>query len=70
MVFHKMTDEMEKGGPADMAIMDGLGKRIEDGVKVAESKELIAGYASLNLPSKETAIEWAIRFEVRQMPDR
>ena len=28
----------------------------------AESKELVAGYAILDLPSKEAAIEWAIRF--------
>jgi hypothetical protein len=42
----------------------------------AESKELVAGYAILELPSKEAAIEWAIRFgdvvkvneiDVRQM---
>jgi hypothetical protein len=44
----------------------------------AESKELIAGYAILDLPSKGAAIEWAVRFgqivqvnevEVRQMPE-
>jgi hypothetical protein len=44
----------------------------------AESKELIAGYAILDVPSKEAAIEWAIPFgeivkvhevEVRQMPE-
>jgi hypothetical protein len=44
----------------------------------AESKELVAGYAILDLPSKAVAIEWAIRFgeivkvnevEVRQMPE-
>jgi hypothetical protein len=43
-----------------------------------ESKELIAGYAILDLPSKAAAIEWATRFgdivkvnevEVRQMPE-
>jgi hypothetical protein len=43
-----------------------------------ESKELIAGYAILKLPSKAAAIEWAIRFgqivkvnevEVRQLPE-
>ena len=28
----------------------------------AESKELVAGYAILDLPSKAAAIEWAIRF--------
>jgi hypothetical protein len=45
----------------------------------AESKELIAGYAILDLPSKAAAIEWALRFgdivkvneiDVRQMPER
>ena len=44
----------------------------------AESKELIAGYAILELPSKAAAIEWAVRFgevvkvhevEVRQFPE-
>jgi len=44
----------------------------------AESKELIAGYALLELPSKAAAIEWALRFgevvkvnevEVRQFPE-
>ncbi|PTL79962.1 YciI family protein [Vitiosangium sp. GDMCC 1.1324] len=44
----------------------------------AESKELVAGYALLDLPSKAAAIEWAIRFgdivkvnevEVRQIPE-
>jgi hypothetical protein len=43
-----------------------------------ETKELVAGFAILKLPSKEAAIEWALRFghivkvneiEVRQMPD-
>jgi hypothetical protein len=28
----------------------------------AESKELVAGYAILELPSKAAAIEWAVRF--------
>ena len=44
----------------------------------AESKELIAGYAIMDLPSKAAAIEWATRFgeivkvnevEVRQIPE-
>jgi hypothetical protein len=44
----------------------------------AESKELVAGYAILELPSKAAAIEWATRFgeivkvnevEVREMED-
>jgi hypothetical protein len=44
----------------------------------AESKELVAGYAILELPSKAAAIDWAIRFgdvvkvnevEVREIPE-
>jgi len=44
----------------------------------AESKELVAGYAILDLPSKQQAIEWATRFgevvrvnevEIRELPD-
>lgn len=44
----------------------------------AESKELIAGYAILDLPSKDAAIDWAIRFgdvvrvnevEIRELPE-
>ncbi len=44
----------------------------------AESKELIAGYAILELPSKEKAVEWGLRWgeavavdevDVRQLPE-
>jgi hypothetical protein len=44
----------------------------------AESKELVAGYALLDLPSKQAAIEWATRFgelvrvhevEIRPIPE-
>jgi hypothetical protein len=44
----------------------------------AESKEMIAGYAIFDVPSKAEAIEWAVRFgnavkvneiDVRQMPE-
>jgi hypothetical protein len=44
----------------------------------AESKELVAGYAILELPSKDAAIDWAVRFgevvqvnevEVRWLPE-
>ena len=44
----------------------------------AESKELVAGYAIIDVPSKAAAIEWALRFgdvvkvneiEVRQIPE-
>ena len=43
-----------------------------------ESKEFVAGYAILDLPSKAAAIDWATRFgdvvkvnevEIRQMPE-
>jgi hypothetical protein len=51
--------------------------RIVDG-PFAESKELVAGYAIIEVPSKGAAIEWALRFgdvvkvneiEVRQIPE-
>ncbi|HEY0469489.1 MAG TPA: YciI family protein [Polyangiaceae bacterium] len=54
------------------------GKRTVIDGPFAESKELIAGYAILNLPSKAQAIEWAARFgevvkvnevEIREMPE-
>lgn len=54
------------------------GKRTVIDGPFAESKELIAGYALLDLPSKGAAIEWAMRFgeicqvdevEVRQLPE-
>lgn len=44
----------------------------------AESKELVAGYAIVDLPSKEAVIEWTIRFgevvkvneiEIRELPE-
>lgn len=52
------------------------GKRTVIDGPFAESKELVAGYAIIDVPSKEAAIEWAKRFgevvkvneiEVRQM---
>jgi hypothetical protein len=84
-----LVDEMKRAGV--LQATDGLagtkhGARIhfeagkhtvKDG-PFAESKELVAGYAILNLPSKAAAIEWAIRFgrivkvhevEVRMMPE-
>jgi hypothetical protein len=33
MVMHKMTEEMEKGLPPDPAVMEGVGKLIEEGLK-------------------------------------
>jgi hypothetical protein len=55
---------------------EGGKHRVTDG-PFAESKELIAGFAILEFPSKAAAVEWGIRFgqvtkvnevEVRQMP--
>ena len=57
---------------------DGAKSSVLDG-PFAESKELVAGYAMLELPSKAAAIDWAIRFgeivrvnevEVRQVLER
>jgi hypothetical protein len=54
------------------------GKRTVIDGPFAESKELVAGYAIVDLPTKAAAIEWATRFgdvvkvtevEVRQMPE-
>ena len=54
------------------------GKRTVIDGPFAESKELIAGYAIVELPAKSAAIEWATRFgeivkvnevEIRQMPE-
>jgi hypothetical protein len=56
---------------------DGKKRTVIDG-PFAESKELVAGYAMLNLPSKAAAIEWAMRFgelvkvhgvEIRPIPE-
>jgi hypothetical protein len=33
MVMHKMTEEMEKGLPPDPAILEGIGKLVEEGAK-------------------------------------
>ena len=61
---------------ARVEVADGS-TRVIDG-PFAEAKELIAGFAILELPSKAAAIEWAMRFgdvvrvnevEVRQMPE-
>jgi hypothetical protein len=55
---------------------EGKKRTVVDG-PFAESKELVAGYAIIDVPSKAAAIEWALRFgdivrvnevEVRQMP--
>jgi hypothetical protein len=84
-----LIDEMTKAGVLETAgglastkkgariRFDGGKRTVIDG-PFAESKELVAGYAILDLPSKAAAIEWAMRFgdvvkvnevEVRQMPE-
>jgi hypothetical protein len=108
--MHKMDERSENEAPPDPALMAKMGALIDEMTKAgvleatgglastkrgarirfdggnrtvidgpfAESKELIAGYAILDLPSKAVAIEWATRFgdivkvnevEVRQMPE-
>ncbi len=94
MVMHKMTEELEKGLPPDPAIIEGVNKLIEEGVKdkvfvsgeglkpsservhiaykdgkrtvtdgpFAETKELIAGFALMRVRSKEEAVSWCDRF--------
>jgi hypothetical protein len=94
MVMHKMTDEMEKGLPPDPAIMEGVGKLIQDGMKnnvfvsgeglkpsservhivykngkrtisngpFSDAKELVAGFGLMRVRSQEEAIAWCDRF--------
>jgi len=94
MVMHKMTDEMEKGGPPDHEIIAGVGKLIEEGAKegvfvsgeglkptsqrvhvaykngkrtitdgpFTEAKELVAGFALMKVQSKEDALSWCDKF--------
>jgi hypothetical protein len=68
-----LNEEMEKAGVLQAVAgleptKKGARVRFEGGKRTvidgpfAESKELIAGYAILELPSKEAAIEWAKRF--------
>ena len=84
-----LIDEMTKAGVLQATGgLDGTkkgarilyqgGKRTVIDGPFAESKELIAGYAILDLPSKDAAMDWAFRFgeivkvneiEVRQMPE-
>ena len=84
-----LIDEMTKTGVLEATgglagTKKGARIRFEGGKRTvidgpfAESKELVAGYAILDLPSKAAAIEWAMRFgdvvkvnevEVRQMPE-
>ncbi len=68
-----LIDEMTKAGVLQAAgglasTKKGARIRFEGGKRTvidgpfAESKELVAGYAILDLPSKAAAIEWATRF--------
>jgi len=94
MIMHKMTAEMEKGLPPDLAIIDGVGKLVESGAKdkvfisgeglkpsaqrtqlvyksgkrtvtdgpFTEAKELVGGFALMSVRSKAEAISWCDRF--------
>jgi hypothetical protein len=94
MVMHKMTEDLEKGLPPDPAILEGVGKLVEEGVEekvfvsgeglkpssermhivykngkrtitdgpFTEAKELIAGFALMRVRSKEEAISWCDKF--------
>lgn len=94
MVMHKMTPEMEQGGPPDPEVMAGIDQLIADGAKdnvfisgeglkptsqrvhivykdgkrtitdgpFTEAKELVAGFALVRVKSKEEAIYWCDRF--------
>jgi hypothetical protein len=94
MVMHKMTEEMERGVPPEPAIIEGVGKLIQEGLKdqvfvsgeglkpsserlhiryekgkrtitggpFTEAKELVAGFALLRVRSKEEAISWCDKF--------
>jgi hypothetical protein len=84
-----LIDEMTKAGVLQAtgglaSTKKGARIRFEGGKRTvidgpfAESKELVAGYAILNVPSKAAAIEWAMRFgdivkvnevEIRQIPE-
>jgi hypothetical protein len=84
-----LVDEMTRAGVLETAggltstrkgarVYFERGKRTVLDGPFAESKELVAGYAMLELPSKEAAIEWAKRFgdvvrvhevEVRQVAE-
>ena len=94
MVMHKMTAEMEQGSKPEPAIIEGVGKLVQEGVKdrvfvsgeglkpsservhiaykngkrtvtdgpFQDAKELVAGFALMRVRSKEEAIEWCDRF--------
>jgi len=94
MVMHKMTEEMERGLPPDPAVMEGVGKLIQEGLHqnvfvsgeglrpsservhiaykngkrtitdgpFSEAKELVAGFGLMRVRSKEEAITWCDKF--------
>lgn len=94
MVMHKLTDEMETGLPPEPAVMEGIGKLMEDGVKqdvfrggeglkptsqrlrivyengkrtivrgpFKDARDLPAGFALLRVRSEEEAIAWCDKF--------
>ncbi len=94
MVMHKMTEEMERGLPPDPAIIEGVGKLVQEGLKeqvfvsgeglkpsserthvvyrngkrtitdgpFTDPRELVAGFGLLRVRSKEEAISWCDRF--------
>lgn len=94
LVMHKSNEENEAGVPPSPALVENMGKLMEESARAgvllaaegvhpsskgarlsfsggrrtvtdgpfAEAKELIAGFAVLQVDSKEEAIEWATRF--------
>jgi hypothetical protein len=94
MVMHKMTEEMEKGLNPDPAVIENVGKLVQEGAKdkvfvsgeglkptservhiaykngkrtitdgpFPEAKELVAGFALMRVRSKEEAITWCDKF--------
>jgi len=94
MIMHKMTEELEQGGPPDDEALAAIGKLIGEAVKdgvfvsgeglkpssqrthvayrngqrtltdgpFAEAKELVGGFALLRVQSKEEAIFWCDKF--------
>lgn len=94
MVMHKMTAAMEQGVPPEPAIIEGVGKLVQDGLKdkifvsgeglkpssqrvhiaykngkrkitngpFNDANELVGGFALVRAKSKEEAIAWCDRF--------
>lgn len=94
MIMHKMTDEMERGLEPDPAVIEGVGKLIEEGLEnrvfvsgeglkpsservhvaykkgqrtvtagpFSDPKELVAGFALMKVHSRDEALEWCDKF--------